>query len=69
MEMHPVHSSNVSHIGHDPSTDTMHVRFKNGTTYQYGAVSADEHQRIMHAGSIGSELRNVVRGKPYHRVE
>jgi hypothetical protein len=68
MDMHPVNSSNIHSIGHDPSTNTMHVKFKNGALYEYHNVSATEHHNIKHAGSPGSALRSTVAGKHYHKI-
>lgn len=68
MEMHSVSSSQVSHMGHDPQTNTMHVRFHNGALYEYQNVTADEHDALKNAGSIGATLRHAVAGKPYKRI-
>lgn len=68
MEMREVSSSQVSHIGHDPETSTMHVKFHRGGTYEYSNVTADECAALMNCSSIGSSLRAAVAGKPYKKI-
>jgi hypothetical protein len=68
MEMHHVDSSHVHSIGHDAQTNMMHVKFKNGALYEYHNVSADEHHKIRHAGSVGAALKQHTAGKTYHRI-
>lgn len=68
MDMHPVVSSHVDSIGHDPSTNTMHVKFKNGALYEYRNVTADEHNHVKTSGSVGSTLRSLAAGKTFRRI-
>ena len=53
MEMTPVDSSHLAEVGHDPTSRTMHVTFKNGDTYEYQNVAAHEHQAMMSSPSPG----------------
>jgi KTSC domain len=54
IELVPVESSNVAGVGHDPAADELHVRFKSGpTVYVYSNVTAEKHQALMSADSIG----------------
>lgn len=57
----PVKSSNVSAVGHDPDANELHVEFKNGGKYVYNGISADQHQALMGAKSIGSHLHKVIK--------
>jgi hypothetical protein len=56
MELVPVESSNVAAIGYAPEYQLMRVRFRDGSTYDYPATSAEAHQRIMNAPSKGKAL-------------
>lgn len=67
MRMVPVTSSNVSHIGHDPGSNTMQVQYKSGHVYTFHGVSAEEHQRVMGSSSIGKAVNRVTSGKPSTR--
>ena len=62
--MIPVKSSNIAEIGHDPSTNTMRVKFHGGATYEYSGVSAEKHQALIGAQSIGSHFTRHIR--PHH---
>lgn len=63
MNMKPVTSSNISEVGHDPETNTLHVKFKNGGHYMYNGVSADEHDALLAADSIGSHFHTHVKSR------
>ena len=52
--MHPVKSSQVTHIGHDG--DKMHITYVSGDTYEFKGVSKECHDTLMKAKSIGSHL-------------
>lgn len=62
MNMHPVKSSNIESIGHDPETNTMRVRFQNGGMYDYAGVDAATHAAVMAADSPGSHLHRHIKG-------
>jgi hypothetical protein len=55
-----VGSSNVAATGHDPRTNTLRVRFQNGSTYQYDGVTAGEHSALRGADSVGSHLHKHI---------
>lgn len=57
----PVKSSNISAIGHDPETKTLHVAFSNGTRYVYHDVDAEKHAALMKADSVGSHFHAHIR--------
>jgi hypothetical protein len=65
--VHPVKSSNIEAIGHDPETQTLHVHFKGGGAYHYSDVPAPKYQALMDAPSKGSHFAQHIRGK--HRAE
>jgi hypothetical protein len=62
MERTPVDSSSIASIGHDPDTDTLHVEFKSsGKIYVYPGVSADDHEALLKASSIGAHFGKHIR--------
>ena len=69
-EMMPVESSNVHSIGYDESSETVYVRFLNGSLYIYKGVPNWEFKNFRNAPSIGSYLhRNFKNVYPYERIE
>lgn len=64
MKLDPVFgSSNIAATGHDPATNTLHVRFTSGHTYSYDGVSAAEHSALRAAPSVGSHFHKFIRSK------
>ena len=62
--MHPVISSNVESVGHDPVKNVLSVKFKTGQkVYSYPGVSVADHAAIMKAPSIGSHLAKNITSK------
>lgn len=61
MVMVPVESSNIETVGHDPATKTLHVKFKNGSTYEFQNVSAEKHQQLMSSESKGKHFMTHIR--------
>ena len=59
----PVKSSQIDSVGH--SGDTLAVKFKNGGTYHYHGVSADQFAALQKAESCGSYLHSQI--KPKHK--
>lgn len=49
-------SSNVHSYAHDPATNRLHVRFRNGSVGHYENVSLDMHQEFHKAESHGKFL-------------
>lgn len=66
MDMRPVESSNVESVGYNPETETLHVRYKNGSLYEYAGVPQDTHEELMAAESVGQHLAQNVKGKFEH---
>lgn len=63
MEMTPVTSSNITHIGYEPDTQTMRVEFRHGGVYEYDRVPPEAHQALMDAPSIGNHFAVEVKPK------
>jgi KTSC domain-containing protein len=68
-DMHPVSSSNVDSVGYDQESETLYVRFKNETLYEYRNVPVVVFEQLMSAPSVGSYMhRNIKNVYPYDRV-
>lgn len=63
IELKEVKSSNISHVGYQPVTLTLLVKFKSGTTYSYAGVPAEEHQKFIAAESVGRHFQAFIRDK------
>lgn len=63
MQRQPVVSSQLVSIGHDPETRTLEVEFHGGSVYRYHGVTAEAHDALMRADSIGRHFGKEVRGK------
>jgi len=69
-KMIEVSSSNVQSVGYDESTETVCVRFLNGSLYIYKGVPHHEFEGLKNAPSVGSYLhRNFKNVYPYERIE
>lgn len=67
--MHSVSSSNVSAVGYDQDSQTVYVRFLDGSLYAYKGVTEQEFENLRTASSVGSYLnRNYKNIYPYERV-
>ena len=63
MKLHPVKSSNITHIGHD-GDKTMHVKYSSGDTYEFHPVTEDQHAKLIKSDSKGSHLHKMgIKGK------
>lgn len=64
-----VRSSNISEVGYDPDSQTLYVRFLNGSEYAYYGVPPDEFDALISAPSAGSYLNDAIKGQyKYARV-
>lgn len=63
MRLEPVQSSNVRAVGYDAPTQTMHVAFHGGRTYEYTGVSPEEHRSLVGADSIGSHFHHHIKSR------
>jgi len=68
MTLDPIDGSSVaSHMGHDPASNTLRVRFHSGREYEYSGVSPEDHQALKNAPSFGRHFGQFIRGKYPHR--
>jgi hypothetical protein len=65
MEMRSVYSSHVSSIGYE--NGNLIVEWANGRTSEYSGVPENVAEEVMNAPSIGSALRNSIKGAYVHR--
>jgi len=65
--LHPVTSSTVTHIGHDPVAREMHVRWKSGKVSIYEDVPAAVMADVRKSHSIGKAIRSDVIPAYRHR--
>lgn len=55
----PVVSSNVQEIGYQQDSQTLYVRFKNGSLYAYSGVEESVFEELRTAKSVGSYLAHL----------
>ena len=58
--MQPVQSTNISEVGYEAETQTLRVRFKGGSVYEYHGVPPDVHAGLLEARSKGAYLAKMV---------
>ena len=69
-KMEQVSSSNIDSVGFDEASQTVCVRFLNGSLYVYKGVPNSEFDGLRSAPSVGSYLnRNFKNVYPYERIE
>lgn len=67
--MKQVHSSHVNAVGYNPSTEELHIEYKNGGgRHVYKDVPRDKAHLVMNGMSIGKALHAHVRGQHDHEV-
>lgn len=65
----PVQSSNVAEVGYSAATNTLGVRFLNGSEYNYRDVDEDVFTSLASAPSVGKFLHQYIKGAyAYERV-
>ena len=57
MQMHPIKSTHITHIGHDG--DTMQITYAGGKTYVYPGCTCELFEGLMAAESKGKHLRTM----------
>jgi hypothetical protein len=63
MDMHPVASSLISHLGYDQDTQTLGVCFvEGGRTYHYPGVPQVLYEGLRQSPSIGRHFSRHIRG-------
>jgi hypothetical protein len=69
MQWTPVASSNVAEVGYNAGTNTLGVRFNNGSEYNYFDVDEDVYTSFLSASSKGKFVYYTLRGGyAYERV-
>lgn len=69
MKMIPVDSSNLTHVGYEPDTCILRIRFKGGTEHDHLGVPGEVHSALMAADSHGAYYsRNIRKQFPSQRV-
>lgn len=67
-EMMPVASSMFDSVGHDPETNTLHVKMKNGKVYTHADFSAEDYDKFVNAESMGRHYGTHIRGRFTHAI-
>lgn len=62
MDFIPVRSTNLEAIGYDPETETMGVRFVDGSAYEYTGVPQKVYDHVRRAPSVGKVFANLIKG-------
>jgi hypothetical protein len=70
MDYFSVSSSNVAAVGYESETNTLGVRFLDGSEYHYFGVPEDVFEGLRSASSVGSYLNQCVKkaGYSYSKV-
>lgn len=67
MKMHSVTSTQISEIGHDPASNTLGIRFRQGgTLYHYANFSAEKFKEFKESKSHGTYLDQHIKGNSNH---
>ena len=64
MQHVPVKSSFITHVAHDPASQTMIITFKNGTTEQHDGVSDVVNRLNAQAARIAELQAQIAAGTP-----
>lgn len=63
----PLSSSNVDDMRYNAETQTLSVRFKTGTVYDYAGVPPSEADGLASASSPGEYMHSNIIGNYQHR--
>lgn len=63
LELKPVESSNLTHIGYDADKYELHIQFKDGKRHVYKGVPRETFDHMMVAPSKGKFFHAHVRHK------
>jgi hypothetical protein len=62
-------SSNITSIGYDNETSTLHVEFNGGSIYQYNDVPQNIYDKMLSSGSVGMYLiKNIKNAFSYSKI-
>ncbi len=67
MEFTKVESSMIAEIAHQSESETLFVRFKNGSLYFYEDVSKPLFDELLNSESKGKFLNNNIKKDHVHR--
>jgi hypothetical protein len=67
MDRLTVDSTSIAEVGYDVDTETMEVKFKFGTVYQYKNVPQNVFRSLLTAESVGSYFTEQVKGTYEHQ--
>lgn len=62
MSWTPVTSSNVAAIDYSDDTETLMVKFLDGSVYHYFHVPKSHYRGLLNAGSVGGYLARHIKG-------
>ena len=65
--MKAVFSGVASHVGHDPETQELHVKWQDGKTSIYSGVPRDVADSVSTSWSVGKAIHAQIKGKFPHR--
>ena len=65
MRYYSVTSSSISEVGYDTRSNTLAVRFQNGSEYHYFGVPASEFHALRSAPSVGTYLNTRIKPSGY----
>jgi hypothetical protein len=57
------HSSDISAVGYDPTTQKLQIIFKKGNQYEYDDVPSETHIQLITAHSAGKFFNANIKGK------
>lgn len=70
IKMHPVQSSQIAELGHDPATNTLAIRFKDGdglgALYHYPNTPAADYLKLRSAKSIAKHFHQHIKPRGNH---
>lgn len=64
--MQEVKSSAFTHVGHDPDTNVLTIRFNSGKEAKYHNFPAEKHAEFMASSSLGGYFAKNIRNNPEH---
>jgi hypothetical protein len=66
VQHHKVRSSNIESIGHDPGSNTLHIKFKDGGHYTYAGADRNVFTMMLAAPSKGKYFHKIVKPRFKH---
>lgn len=68
MKLTRTKGGSVTATGYEPTSKQMQAMFANESLYQYENITQEEYDSILNAESVGSKLKEVVKGKEYKKL-